>query len=153
MFEQLLKINTPVSSTLHPISITMASIHNLLNPAPELDSPRFLLPSPSPSISTCGTELNLSPHSRKKQKMCKDTAAFVKGNIHGECRYPAYENNSEKLASKHRQHSLRPDGRIMDFARHVPYNSEKKPFLQKTQRDGFEGMFRISNKRFLLTRF
>jgi hypothetical protein len=28
----------------------------------------------------------------------------------------------------------------MEYPRHVPYNSEKKSFLEKTQRDGFEGV-------------
>lgn len=77
---------------------------------------------------------------RKKQKLCKDAAVFVKGNIRGECRYPAYEGQDETLAAHYQQHEVRPVGRIMEYPRHVPYNSEKKSFLEKTQRDGFEGM-------------
>lgn len=122
----------------------MAAIHRLLNPVPELDS-RYHLPSPSPSVSTLTPDMSSPPPARKKQKICKDTAPFVKGCIHGECRYPAYDTVSEKTAAKHRLHDLRPEGRIMDFARHVPYNSEKKSFLEKTHRDGFEGMWLLQS--------
>lgn len=116
----------------------MAAIHSLLNPLPESESHAFQLPSPSPS--THDTGFSSPTYSRKKQKLCKDAAVFVKGKIHGECRYPAYEDHDEFLAVYHQQHEIRPLGRIMEYPRHVPYNSEKKAFLQKTQRDGFEGM-------------
>jgi hypothetical protein len=116
----------------------MAAIHSLLNPMPEPEQHTFQLPSPSPSTHT--VELSSPTYPRKKQKLCKDAAVFVKGNIHGECRYPAYEDQDETLAAHHQQHEVHPVGRIMEYPRHVPYNSEKKSFLEKTQRDGFEGM-------------
>jgi hypothetical protein len=114
----------------------MAAIHSLLNPMPEPESDTFQLPSPSPS--THNGELSPAIYPRKKQKLCKDAAVFVKGNLHGECRYPVYEEAIEILP-EHHQHHIHPLGRIMDYPRHVPYNSEKKSFLEKTQRDGFEG--------------
>ena len=116
----------------------MATIHSLLNPMPESEIRTFQLPSPSPS--THNVELSSPTYPRKKQKLCKDAAVFVKGSIHGDCRYPAYEDGDEKLAVHHQQHEIHPLGRIMEYPRHVPYNSEKKPFLEKTQRDGFEGI-------------
>ncbi len=116
----------------------MAAIHSLLNPMPELETRTFQLPSPSPS--THNAELTSPTYPRKKQKLCKDAAVFVKGSIHGECRYPAYEEQNEIFAARHHEHHVHPLGRIMEYPRHVPYNSEKKSFLEKTQRDGFEGM-------------
>jgi hypothetical protein len=116
----------------------MAAIHNLLNPMPESESRSFQLPSPSPSSHN--TELASPTYPRKKQKLCKDVAVFVKGNIHGERRYSAYEEHDEMLARHHHEHEIHPLGRIMEYPRHVPYNSEKKSFLEKTQRDGFEGL-------------
>lgn len=115
----------------------MSAIHSLLNPMPEPEPPTFQLPSPSPS--THNAELSSSAYPRKKQKLCKDAAVFVKGSIHGECRYPAYEDQEEIFSAYHQQHEIHPQGRIMEYPRHVPYNSEKKSFLEKTQRDGFEG--------------
>lgn len=116
----------------------MAAIHSLLNPMPECELPTFQLPSPSPS--TQNAELTSPTYARKKQKLCKDAAVFVKGSVHGECRYPAYEDSDEIFAAHHQQYQIHPLGKIMQYPRHVPYNSEKKPFLERTQRDGFEGM-------------
>ena len=118
----------------------MAAIHSLLNPMPESESRTFQLPSPCPSTSTRNSEQASPGYPRKKQKLCKDAAIFVKGSIHGECRYPAYEDQDETLAVHQQQHEIHPIGRIMEYPRHVPYNSEKKSFLEKTHRDGFEGM-------------
>lgn len=115
----------------------MAAIRSLLNPMPESETRTFQLPSPSPS--THNAELTSATYARKKQKLCKDAAVFVKGTIHGECRYPAYEDDDEILAVHHQEHNIHPLGRIMDYPRTVPYNSEKKSFLEKTARDGFEG--------------
>jgi hypothetical protein len=116
----------------------MAAIRSLLNPMPESEARRFQLPSPSPS--TYNAELTSATHPRKKQKLCKDAAVFVKGRIHGECRYPAHEDEDGIFAAHHEQHHVHPIGKIMEYPRHVPYNSEKKSFLEKTQRDGFEGV-------------
>lgn len=116
----------------------MATIRSLLNPLPESGTRTFQLPSPSPS--THHTDLGSSTYPRKKQKLCKDAAVFVKGSIQGECRYPAYEDEDGTLTGHHQRHEIHPRGRIMQYPRHVPYNSDKKSFLEKTQRDGFEGM-------------
>jgi hypothetical protein len=118
----------------------MAAIHSLLNPMPEPELRTLQLPSPSPS--THQSELSSPTYPRKKQKICKDAAIFVKSKVRGECRYPAHEGQDERLATRHRQHEIYPLNGIMEYPRHVPYNSEKKSFLEKTQRDGFEGMQR-----------
>lgn len=115
----------------------MAAIQSLLNPLPEAEPRPCQLPSPCPS--TPNTETSSPAYSRKKQKLCKDAAVFVKGKVQGDCRYPAYENDNEAVAAFLRQHEIHPLGRIMEYPRHVPYNSDKKSFLEKTQRDGFEG--------------
>ena len=119
----------------------MAAIRSLLNPMPESETRTFQLPSPSPS--THNAELTSATYPRKKQKLCKDAAVFVKGTIHGECRYPAYEDHDDIFAVHHQEHHIHPLGRIMEYPRTVPYNSEKKSFLEKTQREGFEGMHRL----------
>ncbi|KEF52277.1 uncharacterized protein A1O9_11517 [Exophiala aquamarina CBS 119918] len=76
--------------------------------------------------------------SRKKQKVSKDAAVFKAGPIRGDCRYPPHEEHDEFLAEKHEMFNVYPVGSIASYARHIPYNSEKKLFLEKTGRDYFE---------------
>lgn len=78
--------------------------------------------------------------SRKKQKISKDAAVFNAGPIRGECRYPPHEEHDDFLAAKHEVFNIYPVGNIATYARHIPYNSEKKLFLEKTGREYFEGM-------------
>jgi len=71
--------------------------------------------------------------------MSKDSAIFTKGKIKGEVRYPPCEVLDAQLAAQYEHFELYPVGRIADYARPIPYNSEKKSFLEKTGREGFEG--------------
>ena len=117
----------------------MAAIYQLLNPLPESSEPHtFQLPSPSPSALT--TELDSPSYARKKQKLSKDAAIFIKGEIQGDCRYPAYECRNMDLTTHHIAHKIHPLGKIMHYPRHVPYNSDRKAFGKKTRRNGFQGM-------------
>ena len=76
--------------------------------------------------------------------MCKDAAIFAKGKIYGEIRYAPCEVQDEDIAKEHAKFHLYPMGRISEYCRHIPYNSEKKNFLEKTGRESFEG--KISRK-------
>ena len=127
----------------------MAAIRSLLNPAQDdksyesnNDSSKGDLSAvdsqPSPTAGL--TEQALDKRLRKKQKMCKDAAVFKPGTIRGECRYPPDEFQDELLAAKHQMYEVYPVGDIATFPRHIPYNSEKKLFWEKTGRESFEGM-------------
>lgn len=122
---------------------TMLSVASLLNPAkPEPRGTR--LPS-SPTSSLCTTSSTygspLIPQSTaKKQKMTKDGAVFTKGKIKGEVNYPPFERLDEETLREVQKFQVYPLGQIQDFCRHIPYNSEKKNFLEKTGRESFEGM-------------
>lgn len=121
----------------------MAAIRTLLNPLPtgdeEVSSTKDTIKQLSPTAPTFSRNFNAVVHSRKKQKVCKDAAVFTRGPIRGECRYPPYEFEDDALAASHRQFELYPMGEIADFPRHIPYNSEKKSFLEKTGRGCLEG--------------
>ena len=130
-------------------SLIMAAIQSLLNPLPESKTecptpptpsvPRYL-PSPSSTYrATPRPRTPSPPGARKKQKLCKDQAIFTRGAIRGECRYPPFEFQDELLEAQHQQFELHPMGQIADFARHIPYNSEKKLFESRTGRQWFEG--------------
>lgn len=74
--------------------------------------------------------------------MSKDAAVFAKGKIKGETRYPPCEIHNNELLAQYRRFHLFPENpqQIVEYPRHIPYNSEKKSFLEKTGRESFEGM-------------
>ncbi|KAK2757564.1 hypothetical protein FQN54_004533 [Arachnomyces sp. PD_36] len=108
----------------------MASIAFLLNP---VEDPNLYQQLPSP----CSTYYSPTPRP-KKQKVSKDAPVFVKGQVRGELRYPPYEYQDEELRQAHELFKLHPMGRISEFPRHIPYNSDKKPFMGATGRGGFD---------------
>lgn len=114
---------------------SMASIESLLNPLP--DASQFSLPSPAP---TSADPVSCSEPRQKRPKIAKDAPIFNRGKIRGELRYPPCEERSEALIQAHRQFQLHPMGDIAEYPRHIPYNSDKKSFAEKTGRESFEGM-------------
>ena len=75
--------------------------------------------------------------------MTKDGAVFAKGKIKGDVNFPPFEQHDEETIrelQKFQVYPLSPQGKIWDYPRHIPYNSEKKTFLDKTGRECFEGM-------------
>lgn len=74
--------------------------------------------------------------------MSKDAAIFAKGKVKGEVRYKPCEIQTADIAKQHVKFQVYPIGQIADFCRHIPYNSEKKAFSEKTGRESFEGMHR-----------
>ena len=71
--------------------------------------------------------------------MSKDAAIFARGKIQGQVRYPPCEIQDERIAAEHSKFHVFPIGQIAEYRRHIPYNSEKKSFLEKTGRGAFEG--------------
>ncbi|KAL1952728.1 hypothetical protein VTO42DRAFT_4406 [Malbranchea cinnamomea] len=118
----------------------MASIASLLNPEPQdaTDRMNSQLPTPCPSSSRVRDPNSPSPPRQKKQRVAKDAAVFTRGKPRGEVRYPPCEYQDAKLAEEHKRHQIHPMGSITEFPRHIPYNSEKKSFLEKTGRESFE---------------
>ncbi|OJD18167.1 hypothetical protein AJ78_01779 [Emergomyces pasteurianus Ep9510] len=116
----------------------MTSIASLLNPVPETRD-RYPHQLPTPSPSRFAREYRQSPPPRqKKQKISKDAAVFTRGRTRGELRYPPCEYQNEELAEAHKEFQIHPMGHITEYPRHIPYNSEKKSFLEKTGRESFE---------------
>ena len=114
----------------------MASIESLLNPLPEFSG--FALPSPLSACTTRNSSL-LAPSRPKRQKMAKDAPIFREGRVRGNLRYPPCEDRDEELAAAHEEFQIHPMGRIAQYPRHIPYNSDKKTFQEKTGREHFEG--------------
>ncbi|CZT09939.1 uncharacterized protein RAG0_14541 [Rhynchosporium agropyri] len=70
--------------------------------------------------------------------MTKDGAVFAKGKLKGEVSFPPFECLEEEVLREIRKFQVFPLGNIQEYARHIPYNSEKKTFLEKTGRESFE---------------
>ena len=129
----------------------MAAIKTLLNPLVDCAEQEDSMDSRDDTsavdsdthIASDAMEDIRSKHAKKKQKTCKDAAIFKAGTIQGECRYPPYEDQDEFLVEKHKLFQVYPVGQITAYPRHIPYNSEKKLFLDKTGRERFEGMFEL----------
>ena len=115
----------------HLTTPKMPSIESLLNPAPEIKS--------YPLASSTDTATFRVPR-LKRQRLAKDAPIYHKGKIRGELRYPPCEERDEKLALIHEEFKIHPSGNIADFPRHIPYNSDKKSFQERTGREFFEGL-------------
>ena len=72
--------------------------------------------------------------------MSKDIAIYAKGKIKGEIRYTPCEIQDAEIKQQHERFHVYPTSQIADSCKHIPYNSEKKSFLEKTGRESFEGM-------------
>ncbi|RMZ73847.1 APSES transcription factor Xbp1 [Pyrenophora seminiperda CCB06] len=80
----------------------------------------------------------------RRQKIPKDAPIFSDGNrTIGTVNFPPHENQSDqRLLVQHHKFQIYPLGEIFrKGVRHIPYNSEKKDFLDKTGRDAFESKF------------
>ena len=115
----------------------MVSVASLLNPIPQSFERYRELPSLCLSKFTPDSSPPLPPI--KKQKMSKDAAIFAKGKTKGEIRYRPCEIQTNEIAAQHERFKVFPMGHIADYCRHIPYNSDKKSFLEKTGRESFEG--------------
>ncbi|KAE8447792.1 hypothetical protein EG329_010186 [Mollisiaceae sp. DMI_Dod_QoI] len=120
----------------------MLSVASLLNPVKTEPRGTRLPSSPSSSLctssSTHGSPQLSTQSSFKKQKMTKDGAIFAKGKIKGEVHYPPFERFDEETMREVQKFQVYPLGKIQEYSRHIPYNSEKKSFLEKTGRESFE---------------
>lgn len=126
----------------------MVSVASLLNPVAANSYDYRQLPSPCSSkydyayATVCNSPPPPPPPAPfKKQKMTKDAAIFAKGKAKGQIRYPPCEIQDDEVAVQHRRFQVYPMGHITDYCRHIPYNSEKKSFLEKTGRESFEGAY------------
>ncbi|KAI1823609.1 hypothetical protein F4861DRAFT_311419 [Xylaria intraflava] len=121
----------------------MLSLSSLLNPAPPGPSNGNRLP-PSPASSSptgsCGEDLALRDRpTMSKHKMPKDAAVFTKSKPKGDINFQPYEDLDEASLSLTRRFQIYPLGKIQEYSRHIPYNSGKKDFFEKTGRESFEG--------------
>ncbi|KAK7748623.1 hypothetical protein SLS53_000644 [Cytospora paraplurivora] len=71
-------------------------------------------------------------------KMAKDSGGFVKSKAKGTVNFPPFENLDEASIRETKKYRIYPFGKIQEYCRHIPYNSGKKDFYEKTGRESFE---------------
>jgi len=114
------------------------NIHSLLNP---LCGEHHGFGSPASPVQA---PVPYSGHSTvipKRLKVPKDAPIFSEGNkIVGNMNYPPYEaEHDQELAAQHQIFQVYPLGEIYrKGVRHIPYQSDKKDFHDKTGREAFE---------------
>ncbi|KAI0117275.1 hypothetical protein F4814DRAFT_281892 [Daldinia grandis] len=127
----------------------MLSLASLLNPAPPGPPINRFPPSPasssSPTASLPDEPGLLDQHRMAKQKIPKTAALLPTSRPKGTVNFPPFENLDEASLRQVRQFRVRFFGNIQDHSRHIPYNSGKKDFFQKTGRESFE-VFQYSFK-------
>ncbi|KAI0843215.1 hypothetical protein F5Y06DRAFT_304662 [Hypoxylon sp. FL0890] len=119
----------------------MLSLASLLNPAPP-GPPINLPPSPasssSPTTSIPDESGLLDEPIMAKQKIPKSTALVPTSRPKGVINFLPHERLDEPLLRQIRKFRVHPFGNIQDHSRHIPYNSGKKNFFEKTGRESFE---------------
>ncbi|KAI3322170.1 hypothetical protein HD806DRAFT_545366 [Xylariaceae sp. AK1471] len=120
----------------------MLSLSSLLNPAPPgppLDN-RFP-PSPASSSLTdsCAEDTAFPDRpTMPKHKMPKDAAVFTKSKPKGAINFQPHESLDDVSLRLVQKFQIYPLGKIKEYSRHIPYNSGKKDFYEKTGRESFE---------------
>lgn len=71
--------------------------------------------------------------------MAKESGGFVKSKAKGIVNFPPFENLDEGSLREIKRYQVYPYGKIQEYCRHIPYNSGKKDFYEKTGRESFEG--------------
>lgn len=137
-------LNAPPSPGILP---PFSSLSPPLTPAPTSQA-SSVTPSPPPQVTRSG-----GAPTGLRQKIAKDAAVFNRNPARGEVNYAPFEVSDQcamlskrerlELAEQHRRFKIYPNGSgeeslIRDFVRHIPYNSEKKAFSDKTGREAFE---------------
>ncbi|OTA69046.1 hypothetical protein K449DRAFT_460611 [Hypoxylon sp. EC38] len=119
----------------------MLSLASLLNPAPP-GPPINLPPSPasssSPTASLPDESGLLGEPIMAKQKIPKSTALIPASRPKGVINFLPHERLDEASLRQIRKFRVHPFGNIQDHSRHIPYNSGKKNFFEKTGRESFE---------------
>jgi hypothetical protein len=113
-------------------------IHSLLNPFCGEPQGHHDAESPARASVSYSSALMTLP---RRQKIPKDAPVFSEGNkIVGLVNYPPHEaEGDQNLAIQQKRFQIYPLGEIFrKGVRHIPYNSDKKDFLDKTGRDAFE---------------
>ena len=80
-----------------------------------------------------------------RPRMPKDLPGFSKSKAKGLVKFSPFEDLVEESLRQVRRFRVTSFGSIRNNCRHIPYNSGKKDFFEKTGRESFEGKVNIRN--------
>ena len=78
-------------------------------------------------------------HLVAKQKAAMESSGLVKSKAKGVVNFPPFEDLDEVSLREVQKFKVYPFGSIQECCKHIPYNSGKKDFFEKTGRESFEG--------------
>ncbi|KAI0898529.1 hypothetical protein F4806DRAFT_364033 [Annulohypoxylon nitens] len=120
----------------------MLSLASLLNPAPPGPPINRFPPSPasssSPTTSLPDESGLLDEPIMVKQKIPRSAATLPTSRPKGIINFPPHQRLDEASLRQVQRFQVHPFGNIQDHSRHIPYNSTKKDFFEKTSRESFE---------------
>ncbi|PSR92158.1 transcription regulator HTH, apses-type DNA-binding domain-containing protein, partial [Coniella lustricola] len=125
----------------------MLSLASLLNPVPSgpfAPTPRCRYQEASSSLVNAPSlerpQAIYEQHimTPKPSKMPKDMNGLVKSKVKGVVNFPPFEALDGPSLREIERYQIYPFGRIQEYCRHIPYNSGKKDFHDKTGRESFE---------------
>ncbi|KAF5569228.1 apses transcription factor xbp1 [Fusarium phyllophilum] len=123
----------------------MLSLKGLLNPAPagDNDSP-FPRPSlaleflPIPNFDEASNQSGNRFMMVSDRSGPKDGNNMAKSKLRGPVKFHPFERLDEIALQEIHRFRVKPFGNIQDSSLHIPYNSGKKDFYEKTGRESFE---------------
>lgn len=125
---------------------TMLPLHSLLNPASS-GQPIASFRQSDPVLAISSTPLptealqvmeNVSPPG-PKAKPQRNADSMTKSKPQGPVNFAPFEDVDQASYRELRQFHVRPFGQIRQSCEHIPYNSSKKDFFEKTGRESIEG--------------
>jgi hypothetical protein len=127
--------------------LKMLSLASILNPSPPKEPTGSNLYSPprSSSPEVQFSESSSNPSRRpmvETDRLRKDLIPLPKSKVKGAVKFFPFEDLDAAALREIRRFRVAPFGSIRNNCRHIPYNSGKKDFFEKTARDSFEGNVR-----------
>lgn len=116
----------------------MLPLHSLLNPAsPGHPVASFRKPDPTLVASPSASTADASPVA--KAKSSGNVSNMAKPKLQGPVNFAPFEDVDQVSYRELCRFRVSPFGQIRQSCEHIPYNSSKKDFFEKTGRESIEG--------------
>lgn len=121
----------------------MLPLKLLLNPSPPDQSTRQADQVPASSVhrpsSRSNVPLSRGEASSRPARQQLNTINYSKSRPRGPIVFPPYEKLDQDAMREISRFRVSPFGQIRQCCEHIPYNSNKKDFYEKTGRESIEG--------------
>ncbi|KND92879.1 Transcriptional repressor XBP1, partial [Tolypocladium ophioglossoides CBS 100239] len=130
----------------------MLPLQSLLNPAPAacLRQPASIVVSNSTPNTTTASGGAMDAHLSFRRRPSRSATPLPKSKTQGPVRFPPFEVVDEAAIQHIARYQISSFGQIQQCCEHIPYNSTKKDFYEKTGRESIEAFkyeFRIPGQQ------